>query len=156
MQDNFEYLPKINYLELLNNKYFYNLPDFSPTVPVRNIILFSEDSENNVGNNILDNTEFCNGTNHIMTDMQNSSDIDLDNAMIEYKRNPNNFKPKILPTCLFRIFEQTDKYSNIAMIGNDTLIVELFFSSIKYTLDVKVDPVASTKIVFPPTEKQNQ
>ena len=43
---NFEYNSGMNYVKLLNPKYFYNLPDLSLSVPMRNYILFGDDGEN--------------------------------------------------------------------------------------------------------------
>lgn len=164
MKDNFEYLPGVNYLSLLNKNYFYNLPDFdiNTFAPNRNIILFSEGDENsevpkdesNEGNP-LGSTEYCDGANRIMSDMWNSDELDLKTAMVEYDRNPNNYKPTLLPTCLLRITEQTQEYSNIAMIGNNTLVVEFFDKTIGYNNIDKLDAksIASAKIIFPPTPK---
>ena len=151
--ENFEYLPKINYLELLNKHYFYNLPDFSPSVPARNVILFPEDNENAIPNNPFGATEYCDGANRLMSDMWTSSELDLETALREYKLSPDNYKPSVLPTCLLRITKQSDEYSNIAMIGNDTLTVEFFNEPIAYPSDGETEqkPVARAKVIFPET-----
>ena len=61
----FEYDGRVNYLKYLNPEYYYNLPKFDNSVPVRNVFLFSE-----IGNNNL--TEYVLGAARILPDLWNS------------------------------------------------------------------------------------
>lgn len=151
-QPYFEYNPAINYLALLNPQYYYNLPDFSSEVPFRNIILFPDTEVNsNVPNgNPLGSTEYCNGANRVMQDLWNSSELNLNYALSQYALNPNNFKPTILPSSLFRIFKTDDRYSNTGMLSNDHLIIQFFSTVVSYG-DISRVPDAQTEITFPPT-----
>jgi FtsP/CotA-like multicopper oxidase with cupredoxin domain len=147
----FEYDPKFNYLSFLNKNYFYNLPNFDIDVPTRNLFLFSEANTNALASgNVNGVTEFVNGANRIMADLWNSSQLDLDFALQQYMLTPNNYKPPVLPTSKFRIFKTNDKFSNTAMISNDSLQVQIFTQPITYG-DTTSVPIASVKVVFPPT-----
>lgn len=146
---NFEYLPGVNYLDLLNKNYFYNLPKFSSDVPVRNFILFGDDDENSIPP--YGSTEYCDGANRVFADMWNSEELDFNYALDQYNLAPNNFKPSILPTCLFSITKPSRKYSNIDMDANNKLTVEFFKEPIVYGDTTTTSPVASTTIIFPST-----
>lgn len=143
---------KNDYLINLNPNYYYNLPKVSESTPNRNILLWGETDINyKNGNNINGVTEICLGANRIMVDLWNSSELDLDYALLEYNKNPNNFKPKKLPTSDFKITKKNDQYSNLTMISNDELIIELFENKINYG-DKFSSPIAKITIVFPPTK----
>jgi FtsP/CotA-like multicopper oxidase with cupredoxin domain len=151
----FEYLPGINYLTLLNPKYFYNLPSFSPDVPVRNFSLFVENGENSIP---IDDgsSEYINGSNRICEDMWNSDELDLNYALDQYSLATSAgkyYQPNILPTCLFRITDSSAAGYDQSMIVNDKLTVQLFTSPITYgdTKAVEQDMVASVTITLPPT-----
>ncbi|ARF08347.1 multicopper oxidase [Catovirus CTV1] len=154
-QSGFEYNNSINYLSLLNKKYFYNLPKISDKIvnPVRNLLLFSEGSGNvnTIANgNIYGTTEYVNGTIRIMCDLWNSSELDTDWALKQYKLDPNNYKPSTLPSSKFRIYKTNDEYSNTAMISNDTLLIEFFEDEVAYGDTTKI-PLSSITVIFPPT-----
>lgn len=147
----FEYERGLNYLEFLNRDYFYNLPKFDVTVPTRNILLFPETEINSIaGGNTYGTTEYVNGANRIMVDLWNSDELNLDWALQQYWKFPNNFKPPILPTSKFRIFETNDTYSNTAMISNDMLTIQFFDQEVAYG-DISQTPLATTVVIFPPT-----
>ena len=122
----FEYDPKFNYLSFLNKNYFYNIPNLKKELPIRNLFLFSESNTNAIPTNPYGATEFVDGANRIMADLWNSNELNLEWAIQQYRENPNNYKPQNLPTSKFRIYKTNDKYSNTAMISNDTLTVQLF------------------------------
>lgn len=140
----------LNYLSLLNPDYFYNLPDFNDP-PSRNFILFGDnvDNANYQGGNPLGSTEYIDGENRVVVDMWNSSELDLDQAMIQYNMHPNNYQPSILPSCLFKIYPTDHNYSNSEMLGNDTLIIQLYSSPVSY--GDTTAPLASATIVYPTT-----
>lgn len=147
----FEYNPKFNYLSFLNKKYFYNLPDFNVNAPTRNIFLFSESDTNAIaGNNNNGTTEYVESANRIMVDLWNSTELNLDWALQQYKESPNNYKPPVLPTSKFIIYKTNDRYSNTAMLSNDTLIVQFFVQEIAYG-DFSQKPLACITVIFPPT-----
>jgi len=155
---------KNKYLTDLNSKYYYNLPNPTETTPIRNICLWGENDINYIkgssgnpyisdpdGNNIYGISEFSNGANRIMVDLWNSSELDLDIALLEYSKNPNNYKPSILPTSDFRITKKNDEFINIAMISNDELTIQFFNNVIEYG-DKITPPVTQVTIILPPTE----
>jgi FtsP/CotA-like multicopper oxidase with cupredoxin domain len=145
----FEYDPRVNYLTLLNRDYFFNLPRFDPHVPTRNVILFSEDASNSVGGgDRLGATEFINGCNRLVQDKWNSRELDLEYALQEYIKNPR-FQPSVLPSTLFQITRRDLRYSNIMMMANDEMEVQLYEAKIRY--GEKRKPLASSKLTFPPT-----
>lgn len=147
----FEYDSKINYTSLLNEKYFYNLPEFDQNLPTRNLLLFPEDETNSIsGGNINGTTEYIDGANRIMVDLWNSAELDLDWALKQYAMSPNNYKPPILPSSKFRIYKTNDEFSNTAMISNDTLKIEIYNSEIRYG-DFSQIPLATVTIILPPT-----
>lgn len=150
----FEYDIRFNYLALLNKNYYYNLPDLDGNVPTRNIFMFSETNTNAIPNNINGTSEYVNGANRIMVDLWNSAELDLDSALSQYNRTPNNYKPPVLPTSKFRIYKTNDTYSNTAMISNDTLTIQFFTSAIAYG-DSSQIPLSTVTIIFPPTENCN-
>jgi FtsP/CotA-like multicopper oxidase with cupredoxin domain len=148
-QHNFEYDVKFNYLSFLNRKYYYNLPNFSATVPTRNIFLFFDQDRNNItGDNIHGTTEYVNSANRIMSDLWNSSELNLELALEQYIQSPNNYKPSTLPTSKFRIYKTNDEFSNTAMISNDTLQIQIFSQEIAYG-DFSISPLATVTVVFP-------
>jgi FtsP/CotA-like multicopper oxidase with cupredoxin domain len=149
----FEYNPKINYLSFLNCNYYYNLPNFKNNIkfPTRNLFLFSESDTNAIsGGNAIGTTEYINGANRIMVDLWNSDELDLEWALQQYTVSPNNYKPPTLPTSKFRIYKTNDKFSNTAMISNDTLKIQIFDNEITYG-DFSEIPLATVTIIFPPT-----
>ena len=151
-QNNFEYRGKINYLSLLNKNYFYNLPNVCQA-PSRNYILFFDNNQNsNVpGGNPYGTTEYIFDASRIITDLWNSAELDLTYALTQYNLSPNNYQPKELPTCLFKIYPTDGKYMNYDMLANDTLTIQFFSQPIKYG-DTSL-PIASSTIVFPTTNK---
>jgi len=151
-KNNFEFDGQINYLKILNPKYFYNLPDFD-NANTRNFALFFETNQNFVGGGFpLGSTENIFGANRIITDLWNSKELDLSYAISQYLSNPNNFKPNILPTCLFKFYPANPKYMNYDMLQNDMLTVQLFNQKINYEDKITV-PIASATIKYPTTEK---
>lgn len=147
----FEYDPKYNYLSFLNPNYYYNLPSFSDSLPTRNILLFFETGINAIaGGNPNGTTEYINSANRIMADLWNSAELDLASALQQYSLAPNNYKPSVLPTSKFRIYKTNDRYSNTAMISNDTLTIQFFSSAIAYG-DLSTAPLSTVTVIFPPT-----
>jgi FtsP/CotA-like multicopper oxidase with cupredoxin domain len=146
-----EYDQKVNYLSLLNPKYYYNIPQISEDTPTRNILLFPEVNINAISSgNVNGTTENVNGANRIMTDQWNSAELNIEWALEQYEMAPNNYKPPILPTAKFRIFKTNDQFSNTAMISNDTLKVQIFRNQIAYG-DFTQVPLATVTVIFPPT-----
>ena len=141
----------LNYLNLLNKKYFYNIPE-TTNVATRDFILFNDDQENYSGSSPNGSTECCNGSLRIFTDLWNSKELDLMWAIENYNLNPNNFKPTILPTCLFKIYPTNTQFINMNMLENDTLTVQLFSNPISYG-DTTTVPIASVTIVLPVTDR---
>ena len=92
----------------------------------RNILLFPEVNINAIEGNINGTTEYVNGSNRIMIDLWNSKELDLDWALEQYEKSPNNYKPPTLTNFKFRIYKTNDEFSNTAMISNDTLIIQIF------------------------------
>lgn len=145
--------PKVNYLALLSGKYYYNLPDLSTSTPTRNIFLFPEVNINALaGGNPYGTTEYIDGANRIMTDIWNSDELNIEWALQQYSMAPNNYKPPILPSSKFRIYKTDDRYSNTAMISNDTLKIQIFADQIAYG-DFSQKPLATVTIVFPETPR---
>ena len=150
-QPDFEYEEKFNYLSFLNQNYYYNLPEFSTDSPIRNFFLFPEPNINAIaGGNINGTTEYVDSANRIMADLWNSEELNLEWALQQYNSSPNNYKPPTLPTSKFRIYKTNDKFSNTAMISNDTLTIQVFTQPIAYG-DFAQKPLASVTVVFPPT-----
>ena len=137
----------IDYLSLLNPKYFYNLPDVK-SAALRRFILFPDDSENAGPRGA---TEFIDGANRVVVDLWNSDELDLEYALIQYQESPNNWKPKLLPGVLFKIFQDDPRYINYAMSANDKLTVQLYTKTIEY--GDESPPFASVDIIYPPTDK---
>lgn len=155
-QPDFEYNKKFNYLSFLNKDYFYNLPKLDSNVPFRNFLLFPETDTNAVcDENPYGTTEFVDGANRIMVDLWNSAELNVEWAMEQYNKNPNNYKPPTLPTSKFRIYKTNDKYSNTAMISNDTLKIQFFEDEVAYG-DLTKEPLANVTVVFPPTPSCNE
>ena len=150
-EPNFEYNSKVNYLSLLNPNYFLNLPNFGSEVPGRNYILFPDQGQNSFPSNPLGSTEYIDGTNRIIVDLWNSAELELGYALAQYEKSPNDFKPEVLPTCLFKIFPSGSQYMNYEMNANDILTVQIFDSKINY--GDQVSPLASATLVFPATNK---
>lgn len=153
--NNFEYDRSlgINYVSLLNKKYFYNIPE-TINVPFRNFILFGDDFENfnTVGGNPNGSTECINGQNRIFVDMWNSKELDFSYALTQYNLNMNNFRPAVLPTCLFKIYPTDNEYMNYSMLANDTLIVKLYDHPIQYGDNTTI-PLGTCTVIFPATDK---
>ena len=155
-----------NYIRNLNSKYYYNIPDVSLKTPKRTICLWGETDINyiqggsgntyivdNTGKNVYGITEYCNGANRIYADLWNSSELDLNQALIAYSNSPNNYKPNVLPTSDFRVTQTNDNYINIAMISNDTFVIEGFQNNILYG-DYTSVPAFSVSITLPPTNER--
>ena len=147
--NDFEYNPAINYIKLLNKDYFYNLPETNNNIPDRNFILFFDSSENSniPGGNPLGSTELANGAARICVDLWNSNELNLEYAIKQYNLNPNNYKPSVLPRCLFKIYETNTKYTNLEMLANDILQIQLFDQPIDYN-NIIIDPIAQATIIF--------
>lgn len=151
----FEYNGITNYAKLLNPKYFYNLPKIDLEVPERNFLLFPEPNINAIASgNPNGVTEYIDGANRIMVDLWNSNELDLQYAINQYNLNPNNFKPSVLPSSKFKIYKTNDKYSNTAMISNDTITIQFFDEKIIYG-DKITSPVYTVKVIFPETNFMN-
>jgi hypothetical protein len=82
----------------------------------------------NVGNNVYGITEMCDYALRIRVDLWNSSQLDLNEALVAYNNSPNNYKPIVLPTSEFRVTQTNDNYINIAGISNDTYTVQGFYN----------------------------
>jgi len=151
----FEYTNSINYIKLLNKKYFYNVPKIDLTVPKRNFLLFPETNTNAIASGNLNGvTEYIDSANRIMVDLWNSNELDTNYAIDQYNQNPNNFKPTTLPSSKFKIYKTNDKYSNTAMISNDTITVEFFNQPITYG-DYTTTPIIRKTVIFPQTDFMN-
>ena len=151
----FEYNAKYNYLAFLNENYFYNLPNINMNVPIRNIFLFPEVNINSIlGGNCNGTTEYVNGANRVMVDLWNSNELNLEWAYQQYYKNPNNYKPPLLPTSKFKIFKTNDQFSNTAMISNDTLKIEFFEQEISYG-NFNITPISTITLIFPETKLMN-
>ena len=151
----FEYDGLVNYIELLNKKYYHNIPSIDLSVPIRNFLLFPETNTNAIASGNLNGvTEYIDSANRIMVDLWNSNELDLNYAIDQYNLNPNNFKPETLPSSKFKIYTTNDKYSNTAMISNDTITIEFFSNPISYG-EKNTIPVESIKVIFPETNFLN-
>jgi FtsP/CotA-like multicopper oxidase with cupredoxin domain len=168
-QPNFEFNNQdVNYISLLNPKYFYNIPDVANTVGYRNFLLNGDNCQNympNVGDtgataadcdaaNPLGGTEFVDGQNRVFFDLWNSAELDLEYALFQYNQNPNNWKPDVLPTTLFKISQTDMEYYNTMMESNDTLMVQIYNGAVTYdelNSLTPPTPVGNATIVFPPT-----
>lgn len=146
-----EYKDTINYINFLNPDYYYNLPKIDQDTPKRNIALFSEIDTNAYPKNPNGTTEYVLGAARIMNDLWNSQELDLDWAIQQYNLSPNNFKPSVLPTSKFRIFETNDKYSNYAAISNSILKVQVFDQPIAYGV-FDQEPLNEVTINITPTK----
>jgi FtsP/CotA-like multicopper oxidase with cupredoxin domain len=177
----FEYNASFNYINYLNKNYFYNIPE-TENVPVRKIafnffwyanaspIYF--DTQNQNKTNPYGSTDFNNYVVRIIVDMWNSFELNQTEAIKKYKLNPNNYKPDVLPSCLFKIAPKNDKNINSNMLSNDTLYIDIFdmnkpigdrnspYNNYPYYSDASnegttafsYNPVFSTNIVFPENE----
>ncbi|AYV82473.1 MAG: multicopper oxidase [Hyperionvirus sp.] len=152
-QHNFEYNDlAINYIALLNDKYFYNLPDIK-NAPVRNFILFTDNGENSAassGGNPRGSTEYIDEQNRIFADLWDSDQLDLAFAISQYNLNVNEYKPTVLPGCKFKIYPTNTKYINYDMLSNDTLKIQFYDQSIFYGDNVTHD-IGVVNIKFPST-----
>lgn len=154
-EPNFEYINGVDYINMLNPNYFYNLPKLNSEVPNRNFLLFPESNINSIASgNPNGVTEYIDSANRIMVDLWNSTELNLEYAINQYNLSPNNFKPKILPTSKFKIYETNDKYSNTAMISNDTITIEFFDHPIAYGDNTSV-PITRSTVIFPPSDYIN-
>ena len=155
-----------NYLSSLNPNYFYNIPNVTPETPIRNIVLWGETDINYIngesgnayivdkdGKNGYGVSECCNGTNRIYVDLWNSAELNLDEALIEYSKSPNNYKPKVLPTSEFRVTQTDDNYINIAMISNDKFTIQGFENNISYGENTQ-KPIFSVLVNLPATPQR--
>ena len=124
-----------NYINDLNPNYYYNIPNVNSGTPSRTICLWGENDINYInggsgnsyivnssGSNVYGVTECCNGANRIYSDLWNSAELDINQALIEYSKSPNNYKPNVLPTSDFRITKTNDEYINIAMIIKNSFL----------------------------------
>ncbi|CAH6419470.1 Multicopper oxidase [uncultured virus] len=151
----FEYTSPLNYLKILNPKYFHDLPDF--TTPISRQIVLTTDF-----GKIYDypsKTQLCRGKNKtsseyiydtekLYVDFWNSEELDLDYAIGQYNLNPNNYQPDILPTCLFKIYPPNHEYHNYGMLENNKLTIQIFKDKISYG-DKTTSPIATATIIFP-------
>lgn len=153
-----------DYIGSLNPNYYYNIPNVNSQTPTRNICLWGENDINYIhggpgnsyimngaGQNVYGVTECCNGANRIRTDLWNSNELDLNHALLEYSKSPNNYKPNVLPSTEFRVTKTNDTYINIAMISNDTFTIQGFDNIVPYN-DTTTSPIFSVKITIPPTD----
>ena len=147
----FEYGTGANYLSMLNPAYFYNLPNVVDA-PTRWRVLFGDSLQNAAvpGGNPLGATEYIDGANRVVSDMWNSAELDLDTALVAYNATPNAYQPATLPTCLMRIFPTVAEPMNLAMLSNDTLVVQFFAAPVAYG-DTSTVPLGTATVVFPPT-----
>jgi len=152
-----------DYLSSLNPKYYYNLPKVNLNTPSRNFFILFDNQinyinggpgnayiTNGTGNNVYGVTEVC-SSGVLRADIWNSEELDINEALIEYIKYPNNYKPKVLPSSQFRVTKTNDDYINIAMISNDTYTIEFFEDNITYS-DTTSVPVFSVTITLPPTD----
>lgn len=170
---NFEASRPTNYINLLNKNYYYNIPKIHD-VPTRLFALFPDYTTNyydaiNYGNPVYEVnpygvTEYLNGANRIIVDMWNDHELNLMCAYAQYDLNKNNYKPSVLPTCLFRILSSRDldaeNFLNFNMLANDTLYIDIFDANVNpYYIDstgttqYTSNPLASVCIVFPAIDK---
>ena len=178
----FEYNAPFNYINYLNKDYFYNIPE-TENVPIRKIIMsfwgdsaaeapIYFDAQNPTTTNPYGSTDFTNNVVRTIVDMWNSSELNQSEAIKKYKLSPNNYKPEVLPTCLFKIAPKNDKYINLYMLSNDMLYIDIFdmnkpigdktspYNNYPYYSDTSnegttafsYNPVFSTNIVFPENE----
>jgi FtsP/CotA-like multicopper oxidase with cupredoxin domain len=151
-----------DYINNLNPKYYYNIPKVNSKTPTRNICIWMESDINYIkggpgnayimdgtGHNMYGVTEFC-FSGRIRVDLWNSAELDINKALIEYSKYPNNYKPKCLPSSEFKVTKTNDDYINIAMISNDTYTIQGFQDSISYFNTTSI-PVFSITITLPPT-----
>lgn len=154
----------INYINMLNKKYFYNIPDID-NAPTRNIILFHENDNNynykinNMKGDKFGSTEAYFTAHLLFQDMWNSDELDLQYAINQYRLaidNNSYYQPHVLPTCLFKIFssKDDDKYINNVMSSNDKLVIEFFTTKPSYD-PTTPDPTvqASATVMFPEISK---
>ena len=153
-----------DYISSLNPKYYYNLPKVNSKTPSRNICIWGETDINysngssgndyimdGTGRNVHGITEWSNGSMRIRVDFWNSNELDLNQALTEYSKSPNNYKPTILPSSEFRVTKTNDDYINIAMISNDTYTIQFFNNDISYD-DTTTTPIFSVTITLPPSD----
>jgi len=167
---NFEY--DYDYISILNNKYFYNIPKTHLNIqkeitlesvkrynnlPFRNFLLFSEDNSNTIEKNNNGLTEHVNEANRLIVDLWNSEELNLNEALLEYSKNPNNYRPVCLPTSRFKIVKTNDKFSNTTMISNDTLRVQIYDNDIEYgqNFNRNKNPIIDMSIIFPENDNLN-
>jgi FtsP/CotA-like multicopper oxidase with cupredoxin domain len=156
-----------DYLKSLNPDYYYNIPDVTTDTPNRNVVMLSETNYNNTnsdtGNkylvgkdgtvNFYGLTEFCTLARRIYSDLWNSNQLDINYAINEYIKSPNNYKPNILPTSNFRVVKTDDQYINIAGISNDNFIIECFQNDISYNSISSSPPIFSFSITLQETPR---
>jgi len=155
-----------DYVSSLNPEYYYNIPNVTPQTPSRNICLWFESDINYInggpgnayimdsaGKNVYGITETCNGSNRIYSDLWNSSELDLNQALAAYSNSPDNYKPDVLPSSKFNVTQTNDNYINIAEISNDTYTIQGFCNNITYD-DTTSVPIFSVTITIPPTEQR--
>ena len=154
-----------NYLTSLNESYYYNIPDISDKTPSRNFVMWAESDINYLhgqkGNKYIVNkknsnyhglSEFCSLARRAYADLWNSNELDINYALKAYKKSPNNFKPKILPTSNFRVTKKNDKYINIAGVSNDFYTIDIFDDIVTYA-DFTSKPIFSVSVTLQETPR---
>jgi len=122
--------PSIKEYKLSNlNSNYYNLGDLN-NYSTRNMIIYSDNNDLNISEYIEDQLK-------IFIDLWSSKSLNLEDVLNEYNKNIDNFKPKILPECSFKI-DAT----------NDLILVEIFKNKIDYN-EIDLMPLASSNIFFP-------
>ena len=165
---NFEANGAYNYIQYLNPKYFHNLPD-TQNAPVRKFAFFPDYPDNyydesNDNANPYGVSGYLDSASRIIVDMWSQSDLDFSKAIVEYNANKNNYKPDVLPSCLFKISSSTSAdammYDNYMMLGNDILYIDFFDSEVEpYFADLSGNtqytdcPVKRAVVRFPVVEK---
>lgn len=136
----FEYNAPCNYISLLNPTYFFNIPDIDHS-PIRSFAFFTATPENYMNPYETENsqyygcTDFISGANRIMVDCWNGSELNQTEAMYFYNLSPNQYKPNVLPSCLFKIEPTNTCFLNTYMVSNDTLYIDIF--------DLQTNPLPS-------------
>jgi hypothetical protein len=132
----------------------YNIPKIS----LKELYLNNSNTIEKIANGT---TEYVNEANRLLVDLWNSKELNLEQALIEYEKNPNNYRPICLPTSRFRIVKTNDKFSNTAMISNDTLRVQIYNNDIDYGQNFKnnqnknENSIINISIIFPPKNISN-
>ena len=165
---NFEANGAYNYINYLNPKYFHNLPN-TQNAPIRKFAFFPDYPDNyyDIGNNNANPygvSGYLDSASRVIVDMWKQSELDFPTAIVAYNANKNNYKPDVLPDCLFKISSTTSDDAmtsdNYMMLGNDILYVDFFADDTNpYYADLSGNtqytecPVKSAVVRFPVSEK---